>query len=277
MTMLLPAFHYHRPTTADEALDLLARLDDAAVYMGGTELLLLMKLGLAEPEHLVDCKHVPELRGIEVDGDDVVLGAATTIRALQTDDRLQALCPALPAMAATVANVRIRNVGTLGGNLCFAEPRSDPATLLMALDAEVLLWSASGDARWVPVEDFFVGPLQTVKRSDELMAKIRFPRRAGGANVSFKRFSTGDRPMVNCAARIARDGAVRLVVGAVGPRPMRMAGAEAALADGSRDLDAAVEALQREVQPRQYEGASEDYERHLVGVVARAALREAMA
>ena len=134
--MKLPPFTLHRPGSVGQASRLLAGLgDDGAAYCGGTELLLAMKLGLASYEHLVDLKRVDALRGITQTGDGVRIGAASTHREIETSATLHAAYPELCAMIAQVANVRVRSVGTLGGNLCFADPHSDPASFLIAAGA----------------------------------------------------------------------------------------------------------------------------------------------
>ena len=117
--------------------------EDAAVYAGGTELLLLMKLGLLRPKHLVDVKRIAGFTEI-ADGDRLTIGAAVTHRAIEQSALVRARCPLVGAVARHVANVRVRNVGTLGGNLSFADPHSDPATLLLTLDASVELRSPRG-------------------------------------------------------------------------------------------------------------------------------------
>src|SRR4029077_1999458 len=121
----------------DEVDDLLAQHgDDAVVYCGGTELLLVLKLGLAAYPNLLDLKGIPELRVFEERDGTLRIGAAVTHRELESSPLVHRLVPALAEMERRVANVRVRSVGTLGGNLCFSDPHSDPATLLLALDAE---------------------------------------------------------------------------------------------------------------------------------------------
>ena len=156
--MRLPAFRLHQPRKADEALELLSRYgEEAQIYMGGTELLLLMKRGLARPGHLIDCKRLPELKGLDLqDDNEWVIGAATTHRQIELSADVANHLPELAALERTLANVRVRNAGTLGGNLCFAEPHSDPATLLMALEASVEIISPAG-RRHMPLESRRVG------------------------------------------------------------------------------------------------------------------------
>ena len=148
--MKLAPFTLHRPDSVGQASRLLSELgDDGAAYCGGTELLLAMKLGLASYEHLVDLKRVDGLRGIEAAAGGVRIGAATTHREIETSGALRARYPEMPAMISQVANLRVRSVGTLGGNLCFADPHSDPASFLMAVGA-TLVCQRGDETRRVP-------------------------------------------------------------------------------------------------------------------------------
>src|SRR5258706_5238650 len=144
--MKLAPFAVQRPRSVQDASRLLVDLgDDAAAYCGGTELLLAMKLGLANYAHLVDLKGVVGLRAIARHGDSLRIGAAATHDALETSPELRAWCPEMAAMLSQVANLRVRSAGTLGGNLCFADPHSDPATFLIAAGAS-MPWP-NGDGR----------------------------------------------------------------------------------------------------------------------------------
>jgi carbon-monoxide dehydrogenase medium subunit len=140
----LPPFDLHRAGSVEEAHELLQRYgEDAAVVCGGTELLLLLKLGFAAYGHLVDVKGIGELGGIRSENGTLVIGATATHREVERSPVVLERLPALAAMERDVANIRVRNVGTLGGNLCFSDPHSDPATFLLALGGEVV-----GQARW---------------------------------------------------------------------------------------------------------------------------------
>ncbi len=160
----------HRPGSVGQASRRLADLgDDGAAYCGGTELLLAMKLGLASYEHLVDLKRVDGLRGIEAAaGGGVRIGAATTHHEIETSAELRARYPEMPAMISQVANLRVRSVGTLGGNLCFADPHSDPASFLTAVGATLICQRGEATRR-VPAGQFLAGPYQTVPDPGELL------------------------------------------------------------------------------------------------------------
>src|SRR5687768_16822150 len=145
---MLRPFAIHQPATVAEAASLMREFgDDAAFYAGGTELLIVLKEHLAAVDHLIDLKRIPGLNEISIgdDGTTLVIGALATHRAIERDPLVRKYLPALAALEANVANVRVRAAGTLGGNLCFADPHSDPVTLLSALGATFTL--DNGDAQ----------------------------------------------------------------------------------------------------------------------------------
>src|SRR5260370_19507107 len=170
--MKLPPFAVHRPRSVQDASRLVVDLgDDAAAYCGGTELLLAMKLGLANYAHLVDLKGVVGLRAIARHGDSLRIGAAATHDALETSPELREWLPAMAAMLSQVANLRVRSAGTLGGNLCFADPHSDPATFLIAAGASMLC--PQGDTlRRIPSLEFVTRPYQTVPEPSEILVAL---------------------------------------------------------------------------------------------------------
>ena len=174
--MTLPPFELHRARSLDEARELLTRYgEDAAVICGGTELLLLMKLGFSSYGHLVDIKGIEELGGIRAENGTLVIGSTVTHREIETSPLVLEQLPAFAAMERGVANIRVRNVGTLGGNLCFSDPHSDPATFLLALDAEV-----EHDAGRMPLSEFLVGPYETALEHGQLLRSVRIPIPAAG-------------------------------------------------------------------------------------------------
>jgi carbon-monoxide dehydrogenase medium subunit len=265
----------HRPRQLGEALDLLRQHgDEAALYMGGTELLLVMKLGFAQPGHLVDAKGVAELGELQVLDDRLVVGAGVTHRRLERHRDIARVLPVLTAMERSIANVRVRNEGTLGGNLCFAEPHSDPATLFTALDAEVELAGPSGRRR-LPLADFLLGAFSTALEPGEVLTTVHIPRPATDTLVGYERLVFKERPAAAVAV-VRGSGGARVVVGALGPRPLRIAEAEALLLED--DIDGAAVAVTEAVAARDTESGA-DYRSHLAGVLlrrawARAAVQE---
>ena len=267
---MLAPFQIHEPRTVQEASALLARHgDEAAVYAGGTELLVLMKERLVHVPHLVNIKTIPGLDQIRLDGDELAIGALATHRRIASSELVRAAFPVLAELERQIANVRVRNAGTIGGNLCFAEPHSDPATLLIALGARFTLASASGE-RSVPAEAFFTGFLETDRKSDEILTEIRLPRLPDGARVAYERFKTHERPAATVAVAMS-PGDAKIVVGSVAAVPARMRSAEAALNVGKPNAEVA-ELAANEVEPVHDVFESAEYKRHLVEVLVRKAL-----
>ncbi|MBA3415048.1 MAG: xanthine dehydrogenase family protein subunit M [Chloroflexia bacterium] len=283
---MLGVFDIVRPkSVADASAIVAAGGGEAVFYAGGTELLILMKDRLLEPAVLVDLKAVPGLDGIGLDpgGRTLRIGALARHRQIERSPIVRHHVPTLAALEARVANVRVRHAGTIGGNLCFAEPHSDPATLLLALEATFTLESEAG-ARDVAAADFFVGFLQTARQPDELMTSTAFPLPDSGTTVAYERFKTHERPSASVAVLLSvRDGtiaAARIAVGSVGDRPVRMPAAEAALRGtppGPESFAAAAEIVRDGVEPTEDRFESTDYKRHLAGTLTRRALERAMA
>lgn len=260
--MLLPGFTHARPRTLEEALALLD--DESMPYHGGTELLAVMRMGLVRPGRLVDLKSVDELHGVTRTGDDIVIGAGSTHRDLATDPTIQAAAPLLAEVAPQIGNVRVRASGTVGGNLCFAEPRSDLATALLALQAEVVLRSRDGERRLL-LEDFLLGAYLTDLQPGELLTAVRL-RTNAAARAAYARLQTAERPTVGVA--VAAPGAAlrryRAVVGAVGEMPAVVE------ADNPEEFDVGAVAAAVDVIP-DLTGSAE-YKRHVTAVYLRRAL-----
>jgi carbon-monoxide dehydrogenase medium subunit len=277
--MTLPPFDLHRATSVDEARELLARHgEDAAVICGGTELLLLLKLRFAAYGHLVDIRGITELGGIRVEGGALVVGSTVTHREIESSPLVLERLPSLAAMERRVANIRVRSVGTLGGNLCFSDPHSDPATYLLALDAE-----AEIDGRRLPFSEFIRGPYQTALAPGELLASVRIPVPAPGTAIAHRKFAFHERPTatVTCAIRLEDRavGAARIAIGAVGVKPVRATAAERVLTGRSAaDASALVEAAELAAEAA---GAVDDangsaeYKRQLVRVLVQRCFAEA--
>lgn len=262
---MLPAFALRRPATLDEALGLID--DDAVPYWGGTELLLAMKMGLYRPDVLVDLKQLRELTGMAVTDDGLVIRAGVTHTEVATSPLVAEHAPLLAVASRTIGNARVRAQGTIGGNLCFAEPRSDVATVLTALDARVRLRSADG-ARELAVPEFVLGAFYADRAPGEILVEVIVPLPAP-AGV-YRKFQTVERPTVVVALVQRADSAFRLVVGAVAEVPFVVDVASLA------DVDA--DAIAAEIDPIADLTGQEDYKRHVTKIYverAVAGLREA--
>lgn len=212
---VLPEVRHIRASTLEEALGLID--DDVVPYAGATELVPAMRLGVRRPEAIVDLKRLQELVRVDVDmaTNTVRLGAAMTHRAVADDSIVSEFLPSLAEAAAHVGNVRVRNSGTLGGNLSFAEPRSDLSVVLSALDATVELASAGGE-RTVPVRDLILGAFETCLAPEELLIAVTVPFEPAG--MSYWKLQSYERPTVGIAS-LPVEGGWKIVVGAATERP----------------------------------------------------------
>ena len=253
---MLPPFQLARPTTLEEAL---AAVDDDHVpYCGGTELLLAMRAGLHRPLALVDVKRLTELTGVRVDDGHLVIGAAERHMDVAGHPDVRRIFPMLAAVEHAVGNARVRAQGSIGGNLCFAEPKSDIATALIAFGATVRLASTAGE-REITVADLIAGPYWADKEPDELMVDIRVPLPDPSLAATYLKYQTMERPTVGVALVHDRAaGWARLVVGAVGEVPMAWTFPD----PGEIDPDV----IAREIDPTPDLTGSERYKRHITGV-----------
>ncbi len=284
--MLLSRFELDEPGTLAAACGLLARHgEDATVYAGGTELLLAMKHRMLRYTRLVNIKRIPGLDAIVRRDGTLVIGALATHHAIERSAEVRAAVPVLAQVARDVGNVRVRVAGTLGGNLCFAEPHADPPTVLAALGAEVRL-TGPGGARVVAADDFVLGAYDTARTPDEILTAVAVPIPGPATAVAYRRLAFHERPTVAVAALLERGpgdrlARVRIVVGAVGPRPQRAPSVESTLTGlGAVEALAALPAAacraaeQVAIIPDAH--GSEDYKRHLVAVHIERAVHAAL-
>ena len=259
---MLPPFRLCRPRDLAEALDVIG--EEKVPYCGGTELLLAMRAGLHRPETLVDIKGIPELAGVAVDGGVVVVGALERHMDLALDPVICEHLPMLAKVEGGVGNARVRAQGSIGGNLCFAEPKSDVATALVAYGAEVTLAGPDG-RRTVAVEEFVAGPYFADKEPDELLVDVRIPVPAHGTRAVYLKYQVTERPTVGVALlHDTANASCRLVVGAVGEVQMLWTYTD------PTDID--VDAVAEELDPTADLTGSERYKRHVAAVFIRRAL-----
>lgn len=251
----VPPFDYERATDLNAAL---AALDDQTVPIhGGTELLPAMGMGLLAPRKLVSIRGLPELRELRHDDGLLLVGAGLTHREIAASTVVRQSAPLLAEVADGVGNIRVRSTGTLGGNLAFAEPRSDVTTALLALDAEVRMESAAGKRR-IPLAEFLLGPYEVDRAPGELIISVAIADRGADFSV-YRKIVTSERPVVGVALTHLPDpGRWRLVVGAVGLTPLIVD------AGGLAELDTAAAAQAVDVVGDL--GGSEEYKRHLTAV-----------
>ena len=231
--MIPASFEYLRPTTVQEAIGLLRQHgDDAKVLAGGHSLLPMMKLRLAQPKYLVDIGRVPGLAYIRESGGNIAIGAMTTHTALEQSDLLRAKAPLVADVAAEIADVQVRNLGTIGGSLAHADPAADLPAACLALDAEMVASGPNGE-RTIKAENFFTGLFSSALHPGELLTEIRFPAppaHSGGAYSNMPN-PASHFAVVGVAAQLTLDGggrcqAARIGVTGVSGTPFRAKGAE---------------------------------------------------
>jgi carbon-monoxide dehydrogenase medium subunit len=277
---MLKRFRLEEPESVAEVSELQGRFGDSAkIYAGGTELLLAMKEGLVHYERLVNVKKLAGLGEVTSDNGSIRIGALSTHHQLETSPLLQQKLPSLVKLEQNVANVSVRQAGSIGGNLCFAEPHADPGTLLMALGAKMVAEKSSGK-REITAEQFFVDAFETSLQSDELLTEIRVPTPGANSRSAYLKFGYLERPSVGVAVALTFDGAtvndVKIAVGCAGPAPRRVAEAEALL--NGKNKDEAVRLLPQAgaIAGRASEAISDlhgaqDYKEHIVGVLLKRA------
>jgi carbon-monoxide dehydrogenase medium subunit len=249
--MALPTLTHATAHSLGEAVEAVA--DGAVPYGGGTELLPAMRLGLLKPERIVDIKPVAKLQGIRVDEDSVTVGATVRHAEVARHPEIRTLLPMLAAATARIGNPRVRWQGTVGGNLAFAEPRSDLIPVMIALGANIHLASPTG-ARQAPLEDLIDGPYAFGRAEDEIIVNVELPH-SGITFQRYERIALMERPSAGVAL-VAREGMWRLVVGAAGFVPV--------IKDAD-DLDAfGAKEVADELEPIQDATGSAGYKRFLV-------------
>ncbi len=270
-----------------EASSLLARLGpDALLYAGGTEVLLLLKQNLVRAEHVVDLKKISGLAEIGMIDGRLTIGATVTHRTVERSPVVSEHCPTLARVARHVANVRVRNVGTVGGNLAFADPHSDLATVALAFDATVTLTSARG-ARTLALDDFVLGAYETARDPDQILTAVGLVPPSPRTAAVYVKFGLYERPTLGIALTAtlgaSREVAdLRLAVGCVGPRPVRVRAVEdrwrtVSLDDLGARADEVGTAAARDVDVMADLHGSAEYKRDMVRVFTRRAVAAVVA
>ena len=283
----LPKFEYHAPTSLPEALDLLAKYDGkGAVLAGGTDLLVSMKKREVLPEHLISLKGIAELKGIHDEKEGMRIGALVTLGEIEHSKMIQDKFRVLWDAVQVMASRQIRNLGTIGGNLCSAAPSADTAPPLIVLDASVEIISPNGK-RKVLVENFFKGPGESDLRPSEILTQIMIPnplKKSSGAYFKLMRRAAMDLAQVGIAACLSFDSGkrtctrARIALGAVGLTPIRALKAEQILLNKELNETVGKEAgkiAAQEANPRSSLRASKEYRREMVEVLTKRAVMAA--
>ncbi len=286
---MITDFEYFAPKTLEEALTLLDKYqDEGKVIAGGQSLLILMRQRLVTPQYLIDIKGISELSYIKSDTKKgLKIGALTTHRAIEKSPVLRDKLSVLAEMETRLASIQTRNWGTIGGNLCHADPAGDPTPVLMTLNATLSMASLKGE-RTMAVEDFSLDYFETALEPGELLTEIQVPVVPPHTGTAYTKFNVieSDLATVGVAVSItlgAGDGIcqnVRIALGAAAPTPMRAKQAEAVLR-GKKITDVllkeAGEIASTEAEPISDIYASEEYRRELVKVLVKRVGKEALA
>ncbi len=265
--MLLKPFEYAVPASVDEAVQLLSA-PDSRVLAGGATLINVMKLRVASPSRLVDIGNLADLKQVVVHDDgSLELGAGVTFTDLIASEAVRQHRPILRHVAATLADVQVRNRATVGGNVCHNDVNNNLPPLMLAVGASMTVVGADGE-RQVPADEFFIAPFWTAVGPGELLTKIVIPPRARGDGWAALRVGADGPGIVNAAATRIGDG-VRIAFGGVASRPVAVSAAaepdeiRAVIADAN-------------LSPPPDVHATTEYKRHLAGVLGLRAAQQAL-
>lgn len=231
-SLTLPTFEYFEPKTLEETVAFLtSRVRETSLMAGGTDLLVLMKKGVLKPKYVVNISKLPGLSGIKQDEEGLTIGALTTIRKIENSEIVKTCFHFLSEAAGSLGSVQIRNLATIGGNLCRASPSAEMAPPLLATDAKVRTVSPRG-SRLLSLGRFFLGPGATALETDEILMEIKVPKLARHTGTAFLKIArtSMDLAKVNVATCVTVEknicSDVKIALGAVAPTPIRAKKAE---------------------------------------------------
>lgn len=279
-------FDYLEPSSLDEAIRMLTTREGSALLAGGTDLLVKMQDGKLAHSALISLTGIPGLDGIAYNGDYLRMGAMVTHADIENSALIRRDFAVLADAVREVGSPQVRNVGTIGGNLCNAAPSADAATPLLALNASVKLVGPAGE-RTLSLESFFTGPLKTVLQPGEIMTEIilpKLPAVSAGAFIKHAVRSAMELALVSVSVVVTLDASesctdARIAMGVVAPVPMRARKAEALLIGGKVDNALAEQAgvtAAEEARPRTSFRASAEYRREVLKVLVRRAVNMAL-
>ena len=271
--MIPAAFDYARAESVDEAISLLGSNDDSKLLAGGHSLLPAMKLRIARPTMLVDIGRLQDLSYVREHGGGLAIGALTRHHDVATSDAVRSACPIVAEAAAAIGDPQVRHMGTIGGAVAHGDPAGDLPTVLLALEATMVATGPGGE-REIPATGFFTSLFETALAPDEVLTEIRVPKAIDG--WSFLKFNRRalDWALVGVAA-VRSNGGVHVGLTNMGLTPLRASGVEEAVAGGADPASAAERADEGTAPPTDAFGTAE-YRQHLVKVLVRRALEEAM-
>ncbi len=274
--MIPRKFEYYRAKSVKDAIDFLSTHEGAKVIAGGQSLVPLMKLRIVSPTYLVDIGRIEELRYIRVgDKGELRIGALTTHAEIEESELIRERWPVLAETAEKIADVQIRSRGTIGGSLCHADPAADYPPTLIVLGSEVVVRGKEGK-RIVPVEDFILGPFTTNIEENEILEEVVIPPYNGKAGFTKFARREGDLAVVNAAALLKADNGkvedIRVAVGGVGPKPVRLEALEDKVKGGVIEedkLSSAIDEAVKELEPPTDVHGTSEYRREVTKVVLK--------
>ena len=280
----IPKFQYHSPESLDEALSLLAELENATPVIGGTDLMIAMRNGVSIPDHIVDLNKISELNYVKaVDG--IIMIGATVTHAEVANSPIAAKIPSLVDSVSRIGSPQIRNRGTITGNICNASPAADSAPPLLVHMAEVEIQSLDGK-RTIPIVDLFAGPKINSLQPGELLTEIRIPVPPAGSSSSFKRIGRRKAftlSVVSSAAYIQMEGETctdaKVAFGSVAITPIRVPEAESLLSGSKLDeetVKVASDAVYEAVKPITDVRGTAEYRKDMCPVLMRRAIKQCM-
>lgn len=274
---------YVRATSIANAISLLEEHgEESRLLAGGHSLIPMMRLRIARPEVLIDLQELSELRGIRIDGHEIVIGAMTTHAEIMASPVLAEHYAIFREAEKVIADPIVRNKGTMGGSMCQADPSEDLSAVGAALKGSVVIQGSSG-TRTVPIREFHEGPYETKVGPAEILTEVRFPI-CPGAGSAYEKVErrVGDWPVASVGAYVVVSGGLVTDCGigltAVGADHFCAPGAEAALigkAPTEENLDAAAQLAADSCSPSSDQRGPEDYKRHLAKELTHRALRRA--
>lgn len=286
----LPKFDYMEAKSIEEASSLLSQYKAGAkVIAGGTDLLVYMKMRRVIPQCIINLRTIPNLDYIHfADGEGLRIGALATLHDIENSDVIRERFPVLADAASKIANPQIRNMGTIGGNMCNAAPSADMAPPLIGLGAKVKIKSLKGE-RVIPLEGFFVGPGETALQTGEILTEIQVPDSPPHSRAVYLKLparTVVDIAVVGVAVVVTLDSKrtstidIRIVLGAVAPTPIRAHKAEGIIkgkAINEHTIERAAQAAADEAQPITDIRGSAIYRREMVKVLTNRAIRQLLA
>jgi aerobic carbon-monoxide dehydrogenase medium subunit len=283
--MIPGSFEYYAPRSLSDAMKYLSEhKDDVKILSGGQSLLPLMKMRLSKPGYIVDIGRISGLDSITEEGDNLIIGALITHAQIEDSELLKQKCPLLPQTATTIADVQVRNCGTIGGSIAHADPAGDWPPAILALDSEIKVAGPGGE-RWVKCDDFFLGLLMSVLEPDEVVTAIKVPITGNDKTAYLKAAPRSSGfAVVGVAVRMALEASgvcSRIALGITGitDKAFRAERVETMLAGRKLDtqlIEAAAAEATRNIDVIEDINGSSEYRAHLTHVYVARAIHAAM-